>query len=84
MATITDPYELSADASKIELYNKRTIDNGLKVYKNNFNRVQIWVTLREQIVKLIKKETSKNTPGTFLSANDGSTFICKILIFYET
>ena len=64
MATITDPFELpNPEPSKIDLYNKRTIDNGLKEYKNTFNRPYTWVKLRQQISKLVLRETSKNSPG---------------------
>ena len=63
MATITDPYEISGEPSRIDIYNKRTMDNSLKIYKGNFNRARLWVKLRQQISKLVLRETSKNSPG---------------------
>ena len=64
MATMTNPYKQpTGDPSITDIYNKRKMENDLKIYQHNFNRADLWVKLWQQISKLVSREASKNSPG---------------------
>ena len=62
---MTDPVRLTsnADRSKVDMYNQKVIEGFLLEYKKSFHNALLWVKLREKIVKFLRKECPKNSPG---------------------
>ena len=73
LSVITEPHALMAEMpSKADIFNKQTLDKYLKGYKASFNRVFLWVKMRQQIANLITTQSKKSRRGKFLKNHDAT------------
>ena len=64
---MTDPVCAdSSEVSKVNQYNRKVIEGFLLEYKKSFHNALLWVKLREKIVKFLRKECPKNSPGMII------------------
>lgn len=64
LTSMTDPVRTnSAQKTKVDMYNQKVLEGYLLDYKKAFHNALLWVKLRSKIVKFLRKECPKNSPG---------------------
>ena len=64
MAALTSTCDFpEGKLTKIDEFNKKTVEKYLRTYKQSFNKAYLWVKLRKRIGKLLMRESNKSLPG---------------------
>ena len=64
MAALTSSCDFpEGKLTKIDEFNKKTVEKYLRTYKQSFNKAYLWVKLRKRIGKLLMRESNKSLPG---------------------
>ena len=64
LTSMTDPVRTnSPQKTKVDMYNQKVLESYLLDYKKAFHNALLWVKLRSKIVKFLRKECPKNSPG---------------------